>query len=75
MTGPFVDALRKGKFPDRGAFPEHVPTRLRTLVTKAIHTDPAKRWPTVLDLMNQLATVEEPRLDCLEMRRQPMEVK
>lgn len=59
VTGPFCDALQHSKFPDRNAFPEHIPTRLRTLVQKALRIDPDKRWPTVLDLMNQLATVKD----------------
>lgn len=57
LSPPLHDAVLQGRFPDRNAFPEHIPTRLRTLVTKALRPDPDKRWPTVLDLMNQLATV------------------
>jgi len=58
LSSALGDSVAKGKFPDRHAFPEHIPTRLRTLITKAMNPDPDKRWPTVLDFMNQLCTVD-----------------
>jgi len=57
------DQIRKGTFPARDAFPEHIPDRLRRLVRKAINPDPDKRHPSVLALMNDVAAVENGPLD------------
>lgn len=58
----FAEAVIKGTFPDRKAFPVHVPARLKTLLRRALETDPDKRTATALDLLLELAAVDK-RLD------------
>jgi serine/threonine protein kinase len=53
------DAIVRGKFPDRNEFLPHIPGSLRRIIKKALNVEPAKRYATVLDLMNQLAAVDE----------------
>ncbi len=52
-----------GTFPNRKAFLPHIPKRLRKLITGALELKPDDRQPTILDLMNQLAVVDQ-NLDC-----------
>lgn len=60
----FWDKVARGSFPDRSAFPEHVPTRLAKVVKRAIDIDVNRRFPTALAMMQALARVENsPRLD------------
>jgi eukaryotic-like serine/threonine-protein kinase len=61
-SSKFGDAVVKGTFPDRKAYPIHIPSRLRTLIADALAVDPDKRTPTALDLMLALAAVDQ-RLD------------
>ncbi len=58
----FGDAIRLGKFPDRSAFPLHIPEPLRRLIRRSLQINPDKRTATVLDLMTELAGVQT-RLD------------
>ena len=61
-SSKFEDAVRKGTFPDRKAFPLHIPNRLKTLIREALKPQPDDRTQTALDLMLQLAAVDT-RLD------------
>jgi serine/threonine protein kinase len=51
------DAIVRGKFPDRRAFLPHIPQALRRIVKRALDVDPDRRYATVLDLMNDLAAL------------------
>jgi serine/threonine protein kinase len=53
------DAIIDGKFPDRKRFLYHIPNRLRRLIGQALSIDPDARFPTILDLTNELARVDE----------------
>jgi eukaryotic-like serine/threonine-protein kinase len=48
-----------GQFPDRKGFLPHIPKRLRRAIVKAMAADPDKRHQTALDLLNELALVNE----------------
>lgn len=51
-------AIKAGKFPDRSFYMEHIPQKLRNYIRKAISPNPADRYDSVLDFLNDLATVE-----------------
>lgn len=52
-------AILTGTFPDRRAYPPHIPNRLRAAIARALQPNPADRYGAVLDLMNDLARVDE----------------
>ncbi len=58
----FKFAVRNGRFPDRDAFEDHIPERLRRLVRKCLKPDPGERFQAAIDVSNELAQVED-RLD------------
>ncbi|MDY7579293.1 serine/threonine-protein kinase [Herbaspirillum sp. RTI4] len=51
--------VRNGRFPDRSAFKEHIPQRLRTVVTKCLEPDPNERYGSVIEIANDLAMINE----------------
>tara|TARA_R110002033_G_scaffold145020_1_gene182859 strand:- start:1092 stop:2135 length:1044 start_codon:yes stop_codon:yes gene_type:complete len=59
----FSFAVRNGQFPDREIFLLHVPQSLRTVVKKCLHTDPAQRFQTALEVANALAKIDGSHLD------------
>jgi len=52
-------SIRSGAFPDRDRFLAHVPNRLRRIVSTALDLNPALRFSNVLEMMNELALVDE----------------
>jgi serine/threonine protein kinase len=50
--------ISAGKFPDRARFMPHVPSRIRTLVRKALRVDPAERFQTATELADVLGRVD-----------------
>jgi serine/threonine protein kinase len=50
--------IASGKFPDRTTFMPHVPSRLRTLVRKALRVSPADRFQTATDMADALSRVD-----------------
>lgn len=58
----FKFAVRNGRFPDRDAFEDHIPDRLRRLVRKCLEPAAADRFQAAIDVSNELAQVED-RLD------------
>lgn len=59
VGGNWRGAVQSGAFPRQDSLPAHIPTRLRNVIFKALATDPAARYSTVLDLLNDLAKVDE----------------
>jgi eukaryotic-like serine/threonine-protein kinase len=51
--------IKKGDFPNRSHSLPHISNRLRKIIIKAMHHNPDRRYQTVLDLINDLAKVEE----------------
>jgi serine/threonine protein kinase len=50
--------ISTGKFPDRKAFMPHVPSRIRTLVRKALRVSPTDRFQTATDMADALSRVD-----------------
>lgn len=59
----FVDALKKGLFPDRKAFLPHIPSKLRSIIKKCLQVKPEDRYPSALDVANDLAIIDGEILD------------
>lgn len=55
----FQNLVIKGKFPDRNAYQEHVPKKMRRIINKCITPDPIKRYDNALELLNDLSSVSE----------------
>lgn len=53
----FINSVEKGKFPDRGHYLPHIPKKLRAIINKSLQTDPDKRYPSVIDMLNALNDV------------------
>jgi len=49
--------IASGKIPDRTAFMPHVPSRLRTLVRKALRINPADRFQSATEMADALSRV------------------
>jgi eukaryotic-like serine/threonine-protein kinase len=52
--------ISQGKFPDRMRFMPHVPLRIRTLVRKALHVNPADRFQAATEMADALSRVDLP---------------
>lgn len=57
--GKLMEAISKGKFPDRRYYLPHIPSSLRRIINKAINIDVDKRYDTILDMINDISKVEE----------------
>ncbi|GMO58283.1 hypothetical protein BwSF12_75360 [Bradyrhizobium ottawaense] len=54
----FTADIAAGTYPDRGAFPPHVPARLKSVCKRCLEVDPANRYQSALEAMNDLAQVD-----------------
>jgi eukaryotic-like serine/threonine-protein kinase len=55
------------RFPDRSAYPEHVPARVRSVIATCLKSDPALRYRSSTDVVSALASVNGADLDwCFE---------
>ena len=52
------EKISSGKLPDRARFMPHVPSRIRTLVRKALRVDPAKRFQSATEMADALSRVD-----------------
>ena len=59
----FRNDVRNGRFPDRRAFPPHVPSRLRSVIQKCIESEPTNRYQSAVDVSNALADISGKTLD------------
>lgn len=55
----YIDAIKNGQFPNRTAYLPHIPLKLQRIINKALEVDLTDRYQTVLDLINELGTVDE----------------
>lgn len=55
----FISQVLKGTFPNRKKYLPHVPSRLRRIIKKCIDPDPAKRYNNTLEIINDLASIDE----------------
>lgn len=61
----FRHAVTNAQFPDTTAnrFPEHIPDRIISVIRKCLQTEPANRYQSVIEIVNDLASVEGDLLD------------
>lgn len=59
----FRHAVRNAQFPDRSRYFAHIPQKLRNVVRKCTHTEPAQRYQSALDVANDLADIDGHLLD------------
>jgi serine/threonine protein kinase len=50
--------ILSGKFPDRSRFMPHVPSRIRTLVRKALNVDPTNRFQSATEMADAFSHVD-----------------
>jgi serine/threonine protein kinase len=50
--------ISRGKFPDRNRFMPHVPSRIRTLIRKALRVNPDDRFQTATEMADDLSRVD-----------------
>lgn len=55
----FINAVSTGKFPNRTFHFEHIPIALRKIITKALNPSVNDRYNTVLEMMNDLASIDK----------------
>lgn len=57
-----IDELRfkisRGRFPDRDKFLPHIPRRLRGIIKRALKVDPADRYQTALEFIDELGQIQ-----------------
>jgi serine/threonine protein kinase len=53
------NAILAGKFPDRQLFLAHIPQKLRNIIRKAINVDPSQRYNNLIELLNELSSVDK----------------
>lgn len=54
----FSKAIFDGKFPDRTGYLLHIPQKLKNYIRKALEVNPEDRYNSVLDFLNDLASIE-----------------
>ncbi|PFG11404.1 serine/threonine-protein kinase [Marinobacter sp. LV10MA510-1] len=59
----FIAAVCEGRFPDRNAFLEHIPQRLRNVIKKCLEVNPDRRYKSVLHIVNDLSDIDGAELD------------
>lgn len=55
--------IASGTYPDRDAFPPHIPARLKKIVKSCLEVSPSDRPASALEVMNSLAKVDGAELD------------
>ena len=55
----YIDAITQGRFPSRDAYLSHIPLKLRRIVNKALNVNLDERYQTVLEMINELGTIDE----------------
>ncbi len=59
----FAQAVLKGNFPDRKAYPIHIPKKLSDAINKCLKVDLATRADSALEVINKIADIDEKLLD------------
>lgn len=52
------DDIAKGHFPERNCYLPHIPLKIRKIINKCLEVDIDKRYSNVIDIINDLSTVE-----------------
>jgi len=59
----FGDDVANGRFPNRVAFPPHIPQGLRKIVRRCLEVSPSNRYRSALHIANDLATLDGKIID------------
>lgn len=61
----FRHSVTNAQFPNTAPneYPEHIPSRIISVIRKCLQTDPADRYQSVIEIVNDLATVNGELLD------------
>lgn len=54
----FLKSIYEGKFPERSSYHIHIPQKIRNYIRKALEVNPANRYNSVLEFLNDLASIE-----------------
>jgi len=58
----FAKDVREGKFPDRKAYPLHIPKKLQRVVNKCLKPNPGDRYGAAVEVVNAIADIDGPIL-------------
>ncbi|WP_077638329.1 serine/threonine-protein kinase [Salinivibrio sp. ML198] len=58
----FAKDVRGGKFPDRKAYPLHIPKKLQHVINKCLKPNPGDRYGTAVEVVNAIAEIDGPIL-------------
>jgi len=53
------DFISKAVFPNRKEYLPHIPKKLRSIINKSLEVDTAKRYQSMLDLINEISKIED----------------
>lgn len=59
----FEADLKASRFPDRSAFPAHIPAKLKSVINKCLKADPTDRYPAVIEVINAISDIDEKYFD------------
>ncbi|WP_042146305.1 MULTISPECIES: serine/threonine-protein kinase [unclassified Pseudoalteromonas] len=59
----FQDALRNEAFPNRSAYPEHIPDKIKQTISTCLKPLPDDRFSSVLEITNALSSIDEKLFD------------
>ncbi len=54
----FGGDVRSGKFPDRKAYPLHIPKKLKTVINKCLKPNPIERYNSPIEIVNAFADID-----------------
>ena len=66
--------VRNSRFPNRDAYPEHIPLKVRNVISKCLRIDPNERYQSSVEIVNDLSQIDESLLDW-EYTQSPTERK
>jgi serine/threonine protein kinase len=55
----FLADVRRGSFPCRRTYLEHIPSRIRKIIRKCLEPNPRERFQSAIDVANELAQIDE----------------
>lgn len=62
----FARAQKQNKFPDPTAYPPHIPSELKKIISNCLKFDPEKRYESVIDLLNDLSSISTIGIDWVD---------
>jgi len=70
----FVEVLSKKSFPDRKAYPKHIPKKLQTIINKCLNPDILLRYQSCIEIVNAMSDIDGPILDWLYSKENEVEI-